>query len=46
MPRKAKIICTIGPTSESEEMLERLIKAGMLPALIFHTALIRSICEK
>ena len=29
MPRKAKIVCTIGPASESEAMLERLIKAGM-----------------
>ncbi len=29
MPRKAKIICTIGPACESEAMLERLIKTGM-----------------
>lgn len=27
--RKTKIICTIGPASESEEMLTKLMKAGM-----------------
>ena len=27
--RKTKIICTIGPASESEEMLRELIRAGM-----------------
>lgn len=27
--RKTKIVCTIGPASESEEMLEKLIKSGM-----------------
>ncbi|MED0703376.1 MULTISPECIES: pyruvate kinase [Aeribacillus] len=27
--RKTKIVCTIGPASESIEMLEKLIKAGM-----------------
>lgn len=27
--RKTKIVCTIGPASESEEMLEKLIVAGM-----------------
>ena len=27
--RKTKIVCTIGPTSESPEVLERLIDAGM-----------------
>ena len=27
--RKTKIICTIGPASESEEMLRQLIDAGM-----------------
>ena len=29
MIRKTKIICTIGPASESEEMLEKLMTAGM-----------------
>ena len=27
--RKSKIVCTIGPASESPEMLEKLIEAGM-----------------
>ncbi|MEE1052680.1 MAG: pyruvate kinase, partial [Lachnospiraceae bacterium] len=27
--RKTKIICTIGPASESEEKLRELINAGM-----------------
>lgn len=27
--RKTKIVCTIGPASESEEMLEKLVLAGM-----------------
>lgn len=27
--RKTKIVCTIGPASESQEMLEKLIEAGM-----------------
>lgn len=27
--RKTKIVCTIGPSSESEEMIEKLILAGM-----------------
>lgn len=27
--RKTKIVCTIGPVTESEEMLEQLVKAGM-----------------
>lgn len=26
---KTKIVCTIGPASESEEMIEKLINAGM-----------------
>lgn len=29
MLKKTKIVCTIGPASESEEMLEKLINAGM-----------------
>lgn len=27
--RKTKIVCTIGPASESPEMLEKLMNAGM-----------------
>ena len=27
--KKTKIVCTIGPASESVEMLEQLIKSGM-----------------
>ena len=27
--RKTKIVCTIGPASESEEMLKKLMLAGM-----------------
>ena len=27
--RKTKIVCTIGPASDSPEMIEKLIKAGM-----------------
>jgi len=27
--RKTKIVCTIGPVTESEEMIEKLIRAGM-----------------
>ncbi|HET9588799.1 MAG TPA: pyruvate kinase, partial [Anaerolineales bacterium] len=29
MTRKAKIVATIGPASEGEDTLERLIRAGM-----------------
>ena len=29
MPRKTKIICTLGPAVDDQEMLEKLIKAGM-----------------
>ncbi|MGD9887037.1 MAG: pyruvate kinase [Bacilli bacterium] len=29
MKRKTKIVCTIGPASESPEMIEKMIKAGM-----------------
>ena len=32
--RKTKIVCTIGPASESEEMLEKIMKAGMNVARI------------
>ena len=28
LERKTKIVCTIGPATESEEMLEKLITAG------------------
>lgn len=27
--RKTKIICTLGPASTNEEMLEKMLKAGM-----------------
>ncbi|MBW2104319.1 MAG: hypothetical protein JRH05_17080, partial [Deltaproteobacteria bacterium] len=26
---KTKIVCTIGPSSDSEEILKRLVRAGM-----------------
>lgn len=29
MTKKTKIVCTIGPATESQEMLEKLLKAGM-----------------
>ena len=32
--RKTKIVCTIGPASESEEMLNKLMNAGMSVARI------------
>jgi len=32
--RKTKIVCTIGPATESEEMLKEMIKAGMNVARI------------
>ena len=32
--RKTRIVCTIGPASESEEMLTKLVKAGMNVARI------------
>ena len=40
--RKTKIICTIGPGSESEERLRELMLAGMNVARIFHTEAMRS----
>ena len=40
--RKTKIICTIGPVSESEEKLKELLLAGWRD-LIFHTVIMRSI---
>nr|HPN61536.1 pyruvate kinase [Bacilli bacterium] len=29
MKRRTKIVCTIGPVSESPEMIEKMINAGM-----------------
>jgi len=29
MTRRTKIVCTIGPASDSEEMIRKLISAGM-----------------
>ena len=40
--RKTKIICTLGPASESENTLREMIKAGM-PVLTFRTEASRSI---
>lgn len=45
--RKTKIICTIGPASEHEDVLTRMIKAGMdVARLIFLMAHMRSIRAK
>ena len=37
MPRKTKIICTLGPAVDAQEMMEGLIKAGMNVARINFT---------
>ena len=42
MLRKTKIICTLGPAVESEEMMRKLIRAGMDAARFnFPTATMR-----
>src|SRR5262245_27771824 len=49
--RRTKIVCTIGPASDSEEMISRLVTAGMNVARLnfshgthdYHRALIRRI---
>ena len=42
--RKTKIVCTIGPASESAEKLEELMLAGMnVHVSIFHTVIMRNI---
>lgn len=42
--RKTKIVCTIGPASESAEKLEELMLAGMNVARFnFHTVIMRNI---
>ena len=33
MPRKTKIICTLGPAVDDQKMMEGLIKAGMKVSL-------------
>ena len=39
--RRTKIVCTIGPASESEEKLRELMLAGMGRVSIFPTARMR-----
>ena len=42
--RKTKIVCTIGPASESAEKLEELMLAGMNVARFnFHMVIMRNI---
>ena len=51
IPRRTKIVCTIGPASDSEEMLAKLMSAGMNVARVnfshgthqYHRAVIRRI---
>lgn len=41
--RKTKIICTMGPSTEKEGVLEKLMLAGMNVArLTFHTEITRN----
>ena len=43
MMKKTKIICTLGPSSETPEKLEAMLRAGMNVArLIFLTVLMKS----
>lgn len=44
--RKTKIICTIGPASQSEEKLRELMLAGMNVArFIFHMEIMKNSTE-
>jgi hypothetical protein len=33
-PHKTKIVCTIGPASESPEIMERMVRVAPLPCLL------------